>query len=194
MTAQCLRRDWGSLSPPIKSRPSENGSIRERPARIDTAADVLLTCGKITEEDRNFWAFRPLARPTVPKVKGSQRVRTAIDAFLLSKLESKGLTFSANAPKWVLMRRAYFDLVGLPPSPDEVRQFVSDSKTDAYERMIDRLLDSPHYGERWGRHWLDVAGYTDEASYASELVRSKAGTHKMERPAAPDRSGNLPAE
>ena len=139
------------------------------PDQADTAADVLLTSGKITEEDRNFWAFRPLARPTVPKVKGSQRVRTAIDAFLLSKLESKGLTFSADAPKWVLMRRAYFDLVGLPPSPDEVRQFVSAGRTDAYERMIDRLLDSPHYGERWGRHWLDVAGYTDEASYASEL-------------------------
>ena len=112
------------------------------PHQADTVADVLLTSGKITEEDRDFWAFRPLARPAVPKVKGSQRVRTAIDAFLLSKLESKGLTFSADAPKWVLMRRAYFDLVGLLPSPDEVRQFVSDSRTDAYERMIDRLLDS----------------------------------------------------
>src|SRR5262249_10180712 len=87
--------------------------------------------------------------------------RTAIDAFLLAKLEAKGLTFAPGASKPTLLRRAYLDLVGLPPSPEEVRTFLSDTRTDAYEQLIERLLASPPYGERWGRHWLDVAGYTD---------------------------------
>src|SRR5262249_33581491 len=89
------------------------------------------------------------------------RVRTPVDAFLLAKLEAKGLTFSSDAPKRILLRRAYLDLLGLPPPPDAIRSFLADARPDAYERLIDCLLDSPHYGERWGRHWLDVAGYTD---------------------------------
>jgi hypothetical protein len=84
-----------------------------------------------------------------------------VDAFLLAKLEVKGLTLSPDASKSTLIRRAYLDLIGLPPPPDETQNFLADTEPDAYERLIDRLLDSPHYGERWGRHWLDVAGYTD---------------------------------
>ena len=115
----------------------------------------------ISEKDRQFWAFRKPVRAAVPE--GKNRVRTPIDAFVLAKLESKGLTFSPDAPKLTLLRRAYFDLIGLPPSPGEVEAFLADRRPDAYERLIDRLLASPHYGERWGRHWLDVAGYTDMA-------------------------------
>jgi mono/diheme cytochrome c family protein len=120
-----------------------------------------LEAPEITSEQRNFWAFRkPAAAPT-PKPRAANRVRTAIDGFLLAKLESQGLSFSADAPDLTLLRRAYFDLTGLPPSPEEIRTFVSDTRPGAYERLIDRLLASPRYGERWGRQWLDAAGYVD---------------------------------
>ncbi len=116
---------------------------------------------EITPKDREFWSFRkPIAIPP-PKVKTAARVRTPIDAFALARLEAKGLTFSPDAPNLTLMRRAYFDLTGLPPTPEEAREFSSDAKPGAYERLIDRLLASPRYGERWGRHWLDAAGYVD---------------------------------
>ena len=116
---------------------------------------------EVTEKDRQSWAFRkPVAQP-VPKVKNQQRVRTPVDAFVLSKLEAKGLGFSTDAPNSTLMRRAYLDLTGLPPTPEEIKAFVADTRPGAYERLIDRLLASPQYGERWGRHWLDATGYTD---------------------------------
>jgi hypothetical protein len=120
----------------------------------------------ITDEERAFWSFQPIRRSAVPKTKGKDRVRTAIDAFLLSALEKKKLHFSPDADKVTLLRRACFDLTGLSPTPDEVEAFLADPAPDAYEKLIDRLLDSPHYGERWGRHWLDVAGYADSDGYS----------------------------
>lgn len=120
---------------------------------------------EITSEEKQFWSFQPIQRPALPMVAATARQATAIDAFLLAKLEAKGLTFSAEADKRVLIRRAYFDLVGLPPKPEEVEAFLADTAADAYERLIDRLLESPQYGERWGRHWLDVAGYADSDGY-----------------------------
>jgi mono/diheme cytochrome c family protein len=116
---------------------------------------------EITEKDREFWSFRKPEAAAVPKVKASGRVRTPIDAFVLARLESKGLTASQDASNLTLARRAYFDLTGLPPTPDELRAFLQDTKPGAYERLIDRLLASPRYGERWGRNWLDAAGYVD---------------------------------
>src|SRR5262249_47932771 len=118
---------------------------------------------------RDFWAFRKPVRSAVPKPKNARLVRTPIDAFLLAKLESKGFTFSPEAPKATLLRRATLDLTGLPPTPEERAAFLDDHRPDAYERLIDRLLATPQYGERWGRHWLDVAGYTDEQGFASDL-------------------------
>jgi len=115
----------------------------------------------VSEKDRQFWAFLPPREVTVPVVRDSQKVRNPIDAFILSKLEERGLTFSPEADRAVLLRRAYFDLTGLPPEPKEVQRFLADLDSQAYEKVIDRLLDSPRYGERWGRHWLDVAGYAD---------------------------------
>ena len=119
----------------------------------------------ITEEERDYWAFKPMHRSPVPKVKDTARVRTPIDAFLLAKLEEQGLTFNPDADKPALLRRVTLDLTGLPPTPEEVATFVADDSPDAYERLVDRLLASPHYGERWGRHWLDIAGYADSEGY-----------------------------
>lgn len=129
----------------------------------------------ITPEDRAFWSFQPIRRIEPPPVQHKNLVRNPIDAFLLQKLEAKGLTFSAAADRRTLIRRAYFDLLGLPPSLQEVDNFLADKAPDAYERLIDRLLESPHYGERWGRHWLDVAGYADSDGYtADDTVRPYA--------------------
>ena len=120
----------------------------------------------ITDEERAFWSFQPIRRPEVPKTKPKDRARTPIDAFLLNALAKQKLGFSPDAEKVTLLRRASFDLIGLPPTPTEVEAFLADSGPDAYERLIDRLLESPHYGERWGRHWLDVAGYADSDGYS----------------------------
>src|SRR2546423_10947646 len=122
--------------------------------------------GAITEEERAFWSFQPIRRPAIPKTRTKDRVRTPIDAFLVSALVKQKLSFSPDAEKVTLLRRACFDLTGLPPTPAEVAAFLVDAAPDAYEKLIDRLLDSPHYGERWGRHWLDVAGYADSDGYS----------------------------
>jgi len=119
----------------------------------------------ITEQERAFWSFQPVTRPAVPVTPPTAPVRTPIDAFVYEKLAAKGLTLSPEADRATLIRRAYIDLMGLPPSPVEVAQFVSDSSPDAYERLLDRLLESPRYGERWGRFWLDVAGYAESDGF-----------------------------
>lgn len=115
----------------------------------------------ISAEERSYWAFQPIRRPSLPEIKNVNRARTAIDNFLLARLESVGLTFAPDADKTSLIRRAYLDLIGLPPTPEQVDAFVADSSDDAWQNLVDGLLNSPHYGERWGRHWLDVAGYAD---------------------------------
>jgi hypothetical protein len=115
----------------------------------------------VSDEDRKFWAFQKPVRPAVPRVRHVERVRTPIDAFVLARLEASGLSPSPDADRATLLRRLSFDLTGLPPSPGEVDAFLADNRPDAYERLVDRLLASPRYGERWGRHWLDAAGYAD---------------------------------
>lgn len=113
----------------------------------------------------SHWAFQPIEPPVPPDVVGSAQVQTPIDRFLLARLEAVSLGFSPPADKRTLIRRATFDLIGLPPSPEEVESFVADESPDAFSHLIDRLLASPHYGERWGRHWLDVARYADTKGY-----------------------------
>jgi len=122
---------------------------------------VLPPHSQITDDDRSYWAFQPPKKRPVPKVRNQELVRTPIDAFLLAKLEERELAFSPEADREILIRRAYFDLLGLPPDPQAVKQFVQDTRTNAYEWMIEELLAAPQYGERWGRHWLDAAGYVD---------------------------------
>jgi hypothetical protein len=128
----------------------------------------------VTDKHRQFWAFRPPQRPAVPRVT-SARARTDVDAFLLAPLAERGLTFSADADRYALIRRATFDLTGLPPTPEEITAFVEDRRADAYERLIDRLLASPHFGEHWGRHWLDAAGYSDIHGCDNDAARLKIG-------------------
>jgi hypothetical protein len=118
-----------------------------------------------------WWAIQNVNKPAVPKVAHGDLVRTDIDAFLLSRLEAKGLTFSPPADKLTLIRRVTFDLIGLPPTVDEIQAFVADSSHDAYEKLIDRLLASPRYGERWARHWLDVARYADSEGFKADETR-----------------------
>ena len=132
-------------------------------AKVETPEPETLATGfAITDDDRRWWAFQPIARPKVPELRvPNSTLRNPIDAFLLAKLSEKGLGFSPQADRVALIRRVYFDLVGLPPTPDDVEWFVKDTSPDAYEKLVDRLLLSPQYGERWGRHWLDVAGYAD---------------------------------
>lgn len=112
-------------------------------------------------ERKVWWAFQPIKKQEPPKVGNPTWPANAVDNFILAKLEEKNLKPSAPAERRVLIRRVYFDLTGLPPSPEEVEVFVDDKSADAYEKLVDKLLASPHYGERWGRHWLDVARYSD---------------------------------
>ena len=129
----------------------------------------------ITDEERAFWSFQPIRQPKVPATKAKDRARTPVDAFLVSAMAKEKLSFSPDAEKVTLLRHATFDLTGLPPTPTEVEAFVADNSPDAYEKRIDRLLASPQYGERWGRHWLDIAGYADSDGYSDvDPVRAYA--------------------
>jgi mono/diheme cytochrome c family protein len=119
----------------------------------------------ITEEDRQHWAFQPMIAPAVPEIRHSELVRTPIDAFLLAKLEEKGLSYSPEADRETLIRRVTFDLTGLPPTVEAIDKFVADPSPEAWSSLVEDLLNSPAYGERWGRHWLDVAGYADSDGY-----------------------------
>ncbi len=132
-----------------------------------SAADASNGTPAITEKDRSFWSFQPPVRPPVPRVRSSHLVRTPVDAFLLARLEAGGLGFSPPASPLKLLRRAWLDLVGMPPSAAEVEAYLEDERPDAYERMIERLLSSSHYGERWGRYWLDLAGYSDSEGFGA---------------------------
>jgi uncharacterized protein DUF1553/uncharacterized protein DUF1549/cytochrome c len=117
---------------------------------------------------REFWSFQPIKKLPPPAVQNRNWTRNPIDNFILAKLEEKGLVPSSDAPKRTLIRRATFDLIGLPPTPDEVEAFLKDKTPEAFSNVVERLLASPHYGERWGRHWLDVARYADTSGCNSD--------------------------
>ena len=121
-----------------------------------------------SEEDLQHWAFQPIGRPTVPEVMHQDLVRSPIDAFLLQKLEAVGQTFSSSAEREILIRRVWMDLVGLPPTPEAIDRFLADSSPEAWNTVVNDLLNSPAYGERWARHWLDVAGYADSEGYTEK--------------------------
>ncbi len=163
--------------PPGKARKlsaDEVATVREwirDGARTDhPVASTPTTASPVRDEDRRFWSFRPLRQPTVPTGTLAGRMRTPVDRFLQASLEPKGLTFSPDADPSTLVRRAYLDVLGLPPSIEEVDAFLADDRPDAFERVVDRLLASPHLGERWGRHWLDVAGYVDTVGFDTDAT------------------------
>jgi hypothetical protein len=135
----------------------------------------------ITPEERSFWSFQPVRRPQVPeaaKFPAGDRIRTAIDAFIAASMPP-GMSFAPDADRLTLVRRVYFDVIGLPPSPREMDNWLADPADDWYERLISQLLDSPHYGERWARHWLDIAGYADSDGYnETDAVRPWAWKYR----------------
>ncbi|HLW64471.1 MAG TPA: DUF1553 domain-containing protein [Gemmataceae bacterium] len=124
------------------------------------------------------WAFAPPQRPALPKVANAGWVKTPVDAFILARLEKEGITPSPEADKATLLRRLCLDLLGLPPTPQMLDQFLGDTGSDAYERLVDSLLESPHYGERWGRYWLDAARYADSDGYEKDTGRPHAWRYR----------------
>jgi len=191
-------RDGEMPQPDKKLSPAQVELIRQwiaggaKVARAEPAKPGA--ADEFTPEERAHWAFQPVKRPAVPVISkevisnqfSGPRAQSfplatpslitnysPVDAFLLQKLTAQKLTFSPPADRATLIRRASFDLLGLPPSPAEVEAFEKDTSPDAYEKLLDRLLASPHYGERWGRHWLDIAGYADSDGYTDAATERK---------------------
>lgn len=163
------RIEAGEMPPKGKLSPAEKQSIRDwieqgaKNARSEPVGPLVET--EWTDEERNYWAFLPVVRSQVPTVQNANQVRTPIDNFLLAELESQSRSFSPQADRATLARRLAFDLLGMPLTPERVADFISDESPDAYDRLVDELLASPAYGERWARHWLDPAGYADSDGY-----------------------------
>ena len=148
---------------PARARPRTTRlprPIHEPPA---THASIASSA---TEQDRSFWSFQPVGDPEPPPVADAAWPRSPIDRFILAQLEANGLAPAPPADKPTLIRRVTFDLIGLPPTPEEVDAFLRDDSPDAFATVVDRLLASPHYGERWGRHWLDVARYGEDQAHS----------------------------
>ena len=150
----------------------KTGVPYSRELKRQAAAEKSHTGFAISDSDRAHWAFQPIRRPVAPPVQGpNPPVHNAIDRFILRELEKAGLTMSPQASKEQLIRRVTIDLIGLPPTPAEVGAFVKDNSAKAYEKLIDRLLASPQYGERWGRHWLDLARFAETDGFEHDAVR-----------------------
>jgi mono/diheme cytochrome c family protein len=144
----------------------------------EAPAQPLAGQGMDIESGRQFWSFRPPANHTVPQPNDGAWARNDIDRFILSRVEAEGLQPGRDADKRTLVRRVYFDLIGLPPPPDEIDAFLADDAAGAFERLVDRLLDSPRFGERWGRHWLDVARYADSTGGGRSLLYGEAWRYR----------------
>ena len=138
------------------------------------AAPQETTASSISE----WWAYRPLVRPRVPDVRDTTWTRNPIDAFILSRLEARGLAPADPADKIALLRRGTYDLTGLPPTPDEIAAFLADDRADAFETVIDRLLASPQYGVKWGRHWLDLVRFAETDSYERDRRKPNAWRYR----------------
>ncbi|MBI3862897.1 MAG: DUF1549 domain-containing protein [Planctomycetia bacterium] len=176
----------GEMPPTEKKVPAEKIALIERWIAAGAAAarsepEQLSPGIDITPDERAYWFYQPIKPHEPPHLAstvinsaqralepGAALVRTPVDAFVLARLREKGLHFAREAEPLTLIRRVAFDLTGLPPSPAEIEEFFQDTAADAYEKMVDRYLQSPHYGERWARHWLDVAGYADSEGNGNE--------------------------
>ena len=145
---------------------------------LDAAEPILIQEPAIKPAQRQHWAFQAPIRPAIPSVRMPDWVRTPIDAFILAKLEAANLTPAPEANRLTLLRRITIDLTGLPPTPEEQDAFLTDSRPDAYERVVERLLNSPHYGERWAQHWLDVVRYAESNGYEADAERLHAWRYR----------------
>jgi hypothetical protein len=157
---------------PPRGEPLTAAQINSLRAWIDQGAVWPDAVAGKTTDPRSHWAFKAPVRPPVPAAKQKGSARNPIDNFILARLEKERLKPSPEADRATLIRRLSLDLIGLPPTPKEVDEFLADRSPDAYERLVERLLASPHYGERWGRHWLDVARYADTQGYEKDRARS----------------------
>jgi cytochrome c553 len=169
---QAIRYEAETRMPPKKKL--SDGDIADLSAWVERGApwpaapaggDGIRQGAAITAADRAFWSFQPIADPPLPAVKDKTWPRKSLDHFVLAKLEAGGLRPVRPADKHALLRRVTFDLIGLPPTPAEIEAFLRDDTPDAFARVVDRLLSSPHYGERWGRYWLDVARYGEDQAH-----------------------------
>ena len=142
---------------------AKTGDLAGVQAELDKGIDI--------EAGRKHWAYHPLKAPAIPKIRNTAWPSNDIDCFILARLEAAGLSPGADVEKIVLVRRLYFDLVGLPPTPEEITRFVDDPSPKAYENLVDSLMASPRFGERWGRHWLDVARYAESMSLRGRLLK-----------------------
>ncbi len=163
-------RQTGKLKMPPgrKLKPEEISALEKWVASgLPMAAGVA----KSKRPGADYWAFRSPVKASLPAVKDTGWSKNAIDRFILARLEAANLKPSAEAPREILLRRVHLDLTGLPPTPEELKDFLNDKRNDAYERVVDKLLASAHYGERWGRHWLDLARYADTDGYTIDAPR-----------------------
>ncbi len=177
-----IHYDGAVKMPPVgKLKPLEIAALTEwvqigAPWPADKAAPTPSGTAPmiITDAQRAFWSFKPVRKPAIPKVKNKAWVKSGIDSFILSKLEAKALKPAPPDDRRSLIRRAYFDLIGLPPTPLEVQAFLVDKSPNAFAKVVDHLLASSHYGEQWGRHWLDVARYADSNGLDENLAFGNA--------------------
>src|SRR5438874_5315974 len=152
---------WVQMGLPWPASQPKAASGASNGPDTQTSSKLAGTEYQITDEQRNFWSFQPVKDTVPPEVRDSAWVVTAIDRFILKKLEEHGLRPAPMADKRTLIRRATFDLIGLPPAPEDIDAFLEDTSSDAFTKVVDRLLASPHYGERWGRHWLDLVRFAE---------------------------------
>lgn len=158
---------------PVQACPSRLPTVRWL-AALASACWLLTGPARAADSQSPHWAFQPLGRPSVPQVSNSTWPRNEIDAFVLARLEKAGLSPTPPADKATLLRRLSFDLIGLPPSPEDLQAFESDTSPRALERVVDRLLESPHHGERWARHWLDIVRFTESQGFEYDKLRDNA--------------------
>jgi len=157
------------------------GSLPEETvAKLESAVNALepLAEKELPKDDYTEWLFAPPERPELPEVEREDWPVNAIDRFILAKLESKGMEPAPRADRLALLRRVYFDLIGLPPAPEEAEAFLNDTSPQAYERLVERLLADPRYGERWGRHWLDLVRYAESDGFAVDRERPTAWRYR----------------
>ncbi len=189
LLVQALKHDAdGPKMPPSKKLPApviadftrwvEMGSPWPGEGSAPAATTARKGEMQITDKDRNHWAFLPIKRSPVPSVKDQKWVKNPIDAFVLAGLEAKGMTPNTPASKLELLRRATYDLTGLPPTIAEVDAFLVENSPNAYEKLVDRLLASPHYGEKWGRHWLDLVRFGETNSYERDNPKPNAWRYR----------------